>query len=142
MGNNKQKNQKTSNGKSLESLPLELIFPTIDEWPKSWAGDGDDIPVGKTILKEFKIFLHEQQGRLAKKTLKDYGDYLWALGGEIIRDTNCNEIKEVDLTDDFLLGYVNESGGPYWRHATSESDHERYHSVCRRFYKYMVNKSK
>lgn len=142
MNNNKQKNQKTTTEKTSESFDLKQIFPTIDEWPESWAGDNDDIPVGKIILKEFKIFLLEQQARLAKKTLNDYGNYLWALGGEIIRDTNCSEIKVKDLKDDFLLKYVDECGGPYWRHATSESDHERYHSICRRFYKYLINKSK
>ena len=40
------------------------------------------------------MFLSKQQKRLAKKTLKDYGNYLWALGGEIIRDTSLNEIKK------------------------------------------------
>jgi hypothetical protein len=142
MVNNKQKKKNITNKKSSESLPLNQVFPTIDDWPESWAGDKNDIPVGKIILKEFKIFLHEQQSRLTKNTLKDYGNYLWALGGEIIRDTNCSEIKEKDLKDDFLLSYVSECGGPDWRHATSESDLERYHSICRRFYKYLINKSK
>lgn len=97
-----------------------------------------DIPVGKIILIDFKKFLILQQERLAVKTLKDYGNYLWALGGEIIRDTSSNEIKTEDLEHDFLLKYVDESGGPYWRHADSKNDHDRYNAICRKFYKWLV----
>lgn len=139
MNDNKLKKQKKSN---LESIDLEIRknFPDIDEWPKSWAGDKHDIPIGEFIIKEFKLFLYEQQALISKKTLKDYGGHLWNLGGEIIRDTNENEVKIYDIKDDFLLNYVNEGGGPYWRHASSEQDHARYDSICRRFYKYLVTR--
>jgi hypothetical protein len=136
MSVNKQKNQ--DNIKPI--IDINILFPDIDEWPDSWAGLEYDIPVGKRILNEFKAFLNQQKTRLTKKTLKDYGNYLWALGGEIIRDTSWNEKKVQDLDDDFILNYVDECGGPYWRHATNEKDHDRYHSICRRFYKYLKNK--
>ncbi len=142
MRRNKQKENKEINQKYSESFDLKELFPEIDEWPESWAGFEHDIPVGKVILKEFQVFLHEQHSRLSRKTLKDYGDYLWALGGEIIRDTSENKVTEGDLDNDFLLKYVDAFGGPYWRHAVSEQDHERYDSICRRFYKYLVNKQK
>jgi len=120
---------------------LNHIFKDIDDWPQSWAGDDDDIPVGQLILNEIKAFLNKQLDRsLSKKTLKRYGDYLWVLGGEIIRDTSCNEVKSNDLKADFLLDYVDELGGPYWRHAVSEQDTNGYNSVCRKFYKFLSNK--
>ncbi len=142
MTSTKQKKKNNINHKSSANIDLTQLFPKIDEWPESWAGFECDIPVGEVILKEFKLFLNEQQGRLAKKTLKDYGNYLWALGGEIIRDINLNEIKEKekDISDGFLLNYVDEFGGPHWRHATSEKDHDRYDSICRCFYKYLISK--
>jgi hypothetical protein len=136
---NKQKNHKKYNFKSID-LEIKQIFPDIDEWPESWAGFKNDIPIGKVILEKFKLFLYEQKDRISKKTFKDYGNYLWALGGEIIRDTNENEIKIKDLNEKFLFNYVDECGGPYWRHANNEQDHDRYDSICRRFYKYLLKK--
>ncbi len=128
MSTKKQKNLK----KIKTIIDINTLFPNIDEWPDSWSGMSYDIPVGKLILKEFKAFLNQQKNRLTKKTLKDYSNYLWALGGEIIRDTNLNEQKAEDLNTDFLLNYVDLCGGPYWRHAINENDQNRYNSICRR----------
>jgi hypothetical protein len=138
MNSNKQNLSNKDKLNKAQERRLKKIFPDIDEWPKAWAGMDYDIPVGEVILVYFKKFLVAQQERLAVKTLKDYGNYLWALGGEIIRDTSWNEIKAKDLEHDFLLKYVDESGGPYWRHAMSESDQDRYDSICCRFYKWLV----
>lgn len=137
MAFNKQK--KHSNIKSI--INLNKLFPDLDKWPESWAGFDNDIPVGKFILEDIKAFLNQQKSRVSKKTLKIYGDYLWALGGEIIRDTNENEITVDNLDNDFLLKYVDESGGPYWRHAENQRELERYDSICRRFYKYLIPQS-
>ena len=140
---NLMRNSKHKNTQKKATTPLNLnkVFTDIDEWPESWAGDDDDILVGKIILEEFKRFLNEYTHR-SKKTLQNYGNYLWALGGEIIRDTSENEIKKKNLTTDFLLNYVSESGGPYWRHANSESDQAKYDSTCRQFYRYLIAKHK
>ena len=68
---------------------LALICKDIEQWPKSWAGDDNDVIVGNLLLSEFKRFLQHliARGR-TKSTIKKHADYLWALGGEIIRDTN------------------------------------------------------
>lgn len=122
----------------MKNTELNHVFPDIHQWPETWAGDEYDIPVGEVILQTFKSFLLFQQARVSKRTLKDYADYLWNLGGEIIRDTNENAITVNELTPHFLLDYVNESGGPYWRHALNEKEHQRYHAICRKFYKYLI----
>jgi hypothetical protein len=31
-------------------------------------------------------------------------------------------------------------GGPYWRHASSEEDQQRYDSVCRALYRFLKKK--
>jgi hypothetical protein len=113
------------------------IFPEIDEWPKSWAGDDKDIPVGEAILKYIKEFLMYQQTQVSKKTLRDYGQNLWHLGGEIIRETNGTRIKAQHINEKFMFKYISDVGGIYCRHLDSEKEYDRYNYTCRILYKYI-----
>ena len=74
-----------------KALDLVSICKDIDQWPQSWAGFPEDVSVGKKLIDVFKAFLNQQiaNGR-ATLTIKRYADYLWVLGGEIIREV-CNE---------------------------------------------------
>ena len=111
----------------------------IDDWPQSWAGDEDDVLMGLKLLTEFKRYLINLIAkRRSKTTIKKHADYLWCLGGEIIRDTSEYGDKEKLSNKDVVLRYVDSSGGPYWRHALSESDEHHYHSVCRQLYKFLT----
>ena len=119
---------------------LALICNDFDQWPQSWAGDDNDVIVGNTLLTEFKRYLLHliNKGR-AKATIIKHADYLWVLGGEIIRDTNEYGV-DVNLSSrDLILKYVNDSGGPYWRHASSASDLNQYNSICRQLYKFLIS---
>lgn len=53
--------------------------------------------------------------------MKKHGDFLWALGGEIIRDTSESGFDQNRPDYDLVLGYVDNLGGPYWRHASSNT---------------------
>lgn len=124
-----------------EALDVTSICKDIDQWPQSWAGFPADVSVGKTLLEPFKDFLNQQiaNGR-AKSTIKRHADYLWVLGGEIIREI-CND--DDDNNDclagkALLLNHIDEEGGPYWRHAASEQELKAYDSVCRLLYKWMI----
>jgi len=110
----------------------------IDEWPQSWAGDDEDIVVGNRLVTEFKHYLLAliNKGR-TKKTVKKHADYLWALGGEIIRDTNENGGTAMLSNTELLSNYINVSGGPYWPHAQSDRDSEEFDSICRGLYKHL-----
>jgi len=117
---------------------LKLWCNDIDEWPQSWAGVDEDIIIGRKMVVEFKDYLHAlvAKGR-TKKTVKKHADYLWALGGEIIRDTSENGV-DVNLSNkDILLNYVDLLGGPYWRHAYNDRDSQQYDSICRLLYKHI-----
>ncbi len=101
-------------------------------------GDSDDLPAGNLALSVFiQYLIHLMEKGRTRSTLRKHGDYLWALGGEIIRDTNesgCDpDISAIDL----VLGYVDSLGGPYWRHANSEDDQQQYDSVCRSLYRFL-----
>jgi len=118
---------------------LALLCKDIDQWPQSWAGDDKDVIVGQIILGEFKLYLLHliAKGR-AKATLKKHANYLWALGGEIIRDTNESGVNENLSSKNLVLKYINDNGGPYWRHADSESVLRQYDATCRQLYQFLI----
>jgi len=119
---------------------LALMCKDMDQWPKSWAGDAGDVIVGDVLLNEFRLFLLHliAKGR-TKPTIKKHADYLWALGGEIIRDTNECGVDENLSSQELVLKYIDDSGGgPYWRHADSELDLCQYDTTCRQLYKFII----
>ena len=101
-------------------------------------GDQDDLPVGHLILGVMIQYLIDltDKGR-ARSTVKKHGDYLWALGGEIIRDTNESRFDQSLTANEFVLEYVDNLGGPYWRHANGEDDLRQYDSVCRSLHRFL-----
>ena len=120
---------------------VELLYEyckDINKWPEKWEIDTRDIKIGQNINEQFKLFLiHQIEQGKSKKTIKAYAGYLWALGGELIRQINDYENERKLSARNLMLKYINETGGPYWRHAVSDEDHARYDSVCKRLFKHM-----
>lgn len=135
----KQKCPSASDNQTSTDL-LVQYFKDINEWPETWEIDKNDIKIGGAILEQFKLFLIDriEKGR-AKKTIKSHGNYLWVLGGELIRAVN-EDISQRRLSGrNLILKHINDSGGPYWRHAVSEADDAQYDSVCKQLFKFMTN---
>lgn len=111
----------------------------INEWPNQWEIDEADVAIGQAINEYFESFLIDriEQGK-SKKTIKISANYLWALGGELIRQINDDEEERKLSAKNLILKYVDEGGGPYWRHAASELDHARYDSVCKQLFKFIT----
>jgi hypothetical protein len=127
-------------GSSKNSTELLLQYcKDIDEWPNRWEIDEADVIIGQAINEYFKLFLLEkiEQGR-TKKTIRLTGNYLWALGGELIRQINYDETERKLSAKDLILKYVHEAGGPYWCHANNELDHAKYDSVCKQLFKFIT----
>jgi len=101
-------------------------------------GDEHDLVAGHLILDVFMAYLAHliDKGR-ARSTMKKHADFLWALGGEIIRDTSESGFDQNRPAYDLVLGYVNNLGGPYWRHANCEEDQLQYDRVCRALYRFL-----
>ena len=140
----------TTNEKQTEKINLNsdkdirfeaiIISEHVQRWPESWAGSVEDISAGQKLLPYFKLFLQKQIERdLTDTTIKRHAQYLWALGGEIIREINFCEEDRYKSGKEILLMHINETGGPYWRHANDEADHQKYDSVCKRLYKLVKN---
>jgi hypothetical protein len=124
---------------SQESIKqIQTVFPDILSWPESWMGDEDDLPAGNLVLGVFTQYLtHLMDKGRVRSTIRKHGDYLWALGGEIIRDTSDSGFDQSLSAHDLVLVYVDELGGSYWRHASGEEDHRQYDSVCRSLYRFL-----
>ena len=120
---------------------LMIICKDIDQWPDSWAGDKNDVIIGIKILSEFKYFLVNliEKGR-STRTIKRHANYIWALGGEIIRDTNEHGVQPKLSGSQIIMKYIHSDGGPYWRYATNDADLRQYDSVCGRLYKFLLPK--
>lgn len=125
---------------SKNSTDLLLAYcKDINEWPEGWEIDSADIEIGQAINEQFKLLLLDQieKGK-SKKTVKIYANYLWALGGELIRQVNEDDNERRLSAKDLILKYVDDGGGPYWRHANNELDHAKYDSVCKQLFKFIT----
>lgn len=130
---------------------LPMVNPTdllceyckgLNDWATSWQIVKADIASGQDITNEFKLFLLDRiKKRQAKRTIKNHASYLWALGGELIRNLNENKNERKLSARKFILKYIDDSGGPYWRHAYDDADHDRYDSVCRQLFKFLTKNS-
>jgi hypothetical protein len=87
-GGKKKENQKT--------VGVKDIVPDFDRWPKSWMGTETDLEYGKKLLPFIEKFIDYLVSKdLSRKTLKEYIDNVWVLGGTIIKDVSIsNEHKE------------------------------------------------
>lgn len=127
--------------KSFAEL-LHQYCKDIDEWSSSWEIAEADLAIGQAVTEHFKQFLINriEKGR-AKSTIKIYARYLWALGGELIRHINEDENERRLSAKGLILKYVDDAGGPYWRHAYDELEHARYDSVCKQLFKFITANS-
>ena len=112
----------------------------VDRWPESWAGFPDlDMPVGERIAAEMKPFLLALIAEhRTKKTVKKTADYLWILGGEIIRRTHFEERDRRLSGRALILKYIHVRGGPLWNDARYVREHEAYNAACGRLYGFLT----
>ena len=96
------------------------------------------MPVGERIAAEMKPFLLTLIAeRRAKKTVKKYADYLWILGGEIIRRTHFEERDRRLSGRALILTYIHAQGGPLRNDARYVREHEAYDTACAHLYRFL-----
>jgi len=87
------------------------------------------------------------EGGLAERTIKNHGNHLGALGGEIIRNLDCLGEKNRTLSPrELILHYVDDEGGPLLslldpNDKTDLAYHMAYDATCRKFLKFMTCKN-
>ena len=131
-----------SSPKMSDASPTNLLHiycKDIENWPARWEIVKEDLAIGQAITEQFKLFLLDRikKGR-TKKTVKNCADLLWVLGGELIRSINEDYDERQLSANDLILKHIDDSGGPYWRHARDEIEHAKYDSVCKQFFKFIT----
>jgi hypothetical protein len=76
-----------ANPDSLSLTPAVLLpycgdGRDLSEWPERWMGEEKDLPVGRQLVEYFMHFLlHLAESGLSKRTIQNYVDNMWLLGG-------------------------------------------------------------
>jgi hypothetical protein len=119
---------------------VKELAPDLDKWPGSWMGSEKDLGYGKELLPFMEKFIHYlvTQG-LSRKTLKEYVDWVWLLGGGIIKEVSiCREYTKDPAKK--LLETV-EGGGclPDGHEGMSQSELESFARMCEKFEEFLRN---
>jgi hypothetical protein len=127
---------KISTGSSLD---VSAYVPDLDEWPDSWMIDQPDRAMGKAIVTVITPFIEHliSQG-LPKRTLKRHVDSLWALGGEIITDTNWDQSLRKHSAIELVKNAIDEEGGPLLRNPFDLEDQKPFDITCRKLHKFLT----
>ena len=123
-------------------------FSDIDEWPSNWMGVEEDLKIGRGLLALFVPFIQHliDQGP-ARKTIKNHGDHLSMLGGEIIERLNEADEENRKLSPrELILHYVEEEGGPLLSYFDPNikaelAQHMAYDATCRKLLKFVTLQS-
>lgn len=123
---------------ALDQAALARYVPDLQNWPASWRFEDEDIPPGQALVEVFTPFLqHLLAQGYARKTLNRHRDYLWMLGGEMIRrrheDPDVLAMPVVTL----LHNLLEEDGGPLIWPRISESEQNSFDATCRKLYHYL-----
>jgi hypothetical protein len=121
-----------------KTVSLKKLKKEINRWPKSWAGFDSDIPLGQLIIDTMQTFLLAMlEDRLSYTSINRHVGNLWLLGGEIIsRAHKDSELKGLDGKQ-LILRFVDETGGPYSRHLTTEEEQRAFDATCKKLYRFL-----
>jgi hypothetical protein len=116
-----------------------VLLTLMDDWPKSWAGTADDIPIGEglvALMRPFIIQLHTLH--LSAKTIRRHLDNLWVIGGEIIREVNHQPKLSKKTPQNLLCEAVADGEASYVRDA-SESEQRSLDTTARKLQSYLIS---
>jgi len=112
-------------------------YGDLGNWPRSWMGFEQDLPVGEALLACFRPFIaHLASSSLSRKTIQKHVDNLWILGGEIIRDVNNDPRLRKVAADRLLKKVIHPDGGPLMYHG-SEEEQLSFDSTCRKLHRFL-----
>jgi|SRR3972149_5208343 len=119
---------------------VKELVPDFEKWPDSWKGTEKDLGYGKKLLPFMEKFIHylKAQG-LSRKTLKEYVDCVWLLGGQIVKEVSIYREYKMDPAKK-LLETV-EGGGclPEAHEVMSKTELESFARMCGKFEEFLGN---
>ena len=119
---------------------VKELVTNFEKWPEAWMGLKEDLGYGEKLLPIMETFLRylidQDQSR---KTLKDYADSLWLLGGRIIKEVSI--YKEYKKDPAMKLMEAVEGGGclPEGHEGMSQSELESFARMGGKFEKFLRN---
>ncbi|RPI74832.1 MAG: hypothetical protein EHM45_17055 [Desulfobacteraceae bacterium] len=113
------------------TLGDRLLSETMD-WPASWKGVAEDVPLGYALVKEMLPFL---QGLVASgaapTTLRRHFSNAWVLGGYIVRQVAIERGAPPTAALDLILEEIDENGGPPMVGFVTDQEQRSFDSTCR-----------
>ena len=110
----------------------------MDKWPASWAGDDDDIPIGRDLVGLLRPFVsHLQLQLLSSRTRRRHLDNLWLIGGEIIRQLHEEPALRRKKPALKLLLYFIQDGEAHFVSAMSEQQQRALDATARKLFYFL-----
>ena len=104
-----------------QPLNAKSLLALLDQWPDSWAGVPEDMPIGTGLVVELRPFImHLQKLSLSPKTIRSHVNNLWVIGGEIIRQLNDEPKRRQLKPRKLLLDAIDLGEAPLAPDATEE----------------------
>jgi hypothetical protein len=122
---------------------VKELVPDFDKWPETWMGLKEDLEYGKKLLpimERFLYYLTDQD--LSRKTLRDYADSLWLLGGRIIKEVSIYEEYKKEPAKKLIEAV--EGGGclPDGHEGMSKSELASFEKMCGKFEEFLIKSSR
>jgi hypothetical protein len=96
-----------------KTVDIDKFFALMDRWADSWAGTADHVPVGEGLVAELRPFIHYlAQSGLTAKTVRRHLDNSWVIGGEIIRQIDCEPKLQKETPRKLLLDAIDIGEAP------------------------------
>ena len=122
---------------SASSSDASTYGRDLDTWPRSWMGLEKDLPPGEQLVACFRPFIeHLASSSLSPKTIRRHVDNLWLLGGEIIRDLNCDPSQRKVAVHKLLRDAIGADGGPLIYNGSEDAQYSL-DSTCRKLHRFL-----
>ena len=122
---------------SASSSDAAAYCRDLDTWPRSWMGLEKDLPPGEQLVACFRPFIeHLASSSLSPKTIRRHVDNLWLLGGEIIRDLNCDPSQRKVAVHKLLRDAIGADGGPLIYNGSEDAQYSL-DSTCRKLHRFL-----
>lgn len=117
---------------------LERLAPDLQNWPRSWSFEEQDLAFGQDLVKTFTPYLmHLLDSGYSRKTLHQHRDFIWMLGGRLVEERQLySELRKLDART-ILLRYIDEEDGGPLLDDRSEREQGLFDATCRKLARFL-----
>jgi len=117
---------------------LERLIPDLQNWPRSWSFEEQDIAFGQDLVKIFTPYLLQLlDSGYSRKTLHQHRDFIWMLGGRLVEERQLyRELRKLDARS-ILLRYIDEQDGGPLLDERSAREQSLFDATCRKLCRFV-----